>query len=70
MKKILSLLLCVMLLGTMLVPVSATEATQPTTGEEAPLPANGANVMAIICLVLIVLGVLYLVFGLKKSRQV
>ena len=72
MKKMFALLLCLALLGTMMLPVLATESTAdttPTTGTQAPQGAqNGSHAMAILCGVLVVAGGAYLAFGMKKMK--
>ena len=44
--------------------------TQPTTGPETmpETAANGSDYMAIVCLALLVLGGIYLLINMKKSK--
>ncbi len=64
MKKLFALLLPLFLA----VPAFATESTANGTAALPETNANGGNVMAIICLVVLVLGVIYLIVGMKKSK--
>ena len=83
MKKLISILLCLMLLFTLMLPVAATESSTGTTGtvpssstsemdarDEAYGNPSNANTMAVICVVIIVLGGAYLLFGFKRAKDV
>ena len=71
MKKIISMLIVLLLLAMLAVPALATEATEPTATEAVAEPnPNGSHIMAVICLVIVIGGILYLTIGLKKSKQV
>lgn len=72
MKKLFALLLSLALMFTLCVSALATEVTQPSSSDAAETVAtgpNGANVMAVICGILAVLGGIYLFFGLKRSKD-
>ena len=70
MKRLLAWFLCLMLLGVWMLPVTATEATVPTENEEAlPANSNGSHVMAVVCLVILVAGGIYLFVSFRKSGR-
>ena len=70
MKKLFAILLCLLLLGTMMLPALATEATDPTQPTETPAPVPEApHIMAIFCAVVAVAGGIYLFIGMKKSGR-
>ena len=80
MKMIFAILLCLMLMMSLVLPVAATESSTASTApssstsvEQARDAAYGnptnANVMAVICVIIIVLGGAYLIFGVKRSRD-
>ena len=73
MKKIFAILLCLMLMMSLVLPAAATEPSSSTSVEQARDAAYGnpsnANVMAVICVIIIVLGGAYLIFGVKRSRD-
>ena len=69
MRKIFALLLCLAMVAAMMLPVAATQDTVPTTTGDTPQPVpGGSHTMAIICLVVLVLGGVYLLLTFRRKR--
>ena len=69
MKRMLSFLLCLMLLCACVLPVAATAPTEPTATTDVPQPVPGASdTMAVVCLVLLLVCGAYLFFTFKRKK--
>ena len=67
MRKMFALLLCLVMVAASVLPVAATQDTTPTTTGDTPQPVpGGADAMAVVCLVLLVLGGVYLLFTFRR----
>ena len=70
MKKTIAVFLCFLLLGSLMLPVLATEATDPSQPPQTPAPVPYAShVMAVFCAVVAIAGGIYLMIVWKKSRK-
>ena len=57
------------MLGALVLPVAATQATEPSASGNVPQPVpGGSHTMAIICLVVLVLGGVYLLLTFRRKR--
>ena len=66
MKRIFTVILCLLFLCALALPAWATEATTPTE----PMTANPYNshIMAIICLLVVIFGGVYLLLTFRKRK--